>query len=94
MKLRWTRRALCRLDEIGAYFSEHNPAAAARLIRRIVEHTETLRPHPRKGRLGRVPATFELVVTGTPYIVAYRILGEEIQILTVLHAAQSWPNSL
>lgn len=94
MRLRWTRRALRRLDEVGAYVSEHNPPAAARLIRRIVEQTETLRPHPRKGRPGRVPATFEMIVTGTPYIVAYRILGEEIQILTVLHAAQAWPSSL
>jgi addiction module RelE/StbE family toxin len=94
VRLRWTRRSLCRLDDIGTYLSEHNPPAAARLIRRIVEQTETLRQHPRKGRPGRVPATFELVVTGTPYIVAYRILGDEVQILTVLHAAQAWPSSL
>jgi addiction module RelE/StbE family toxin len=93
VRLRWTRRALRRLDEIGAYVSDHNPPAAARVIRRIVEQTETLRQHPRMGRHGRVAATFELIVTGTPYIVAYRLGSDEIQILTVLHAAQAWPSS-
>jgi toxin ParE1/3/4 len=33
----------------------------------------------------------ELVVTGTPFVVAYRVNGESIQILAVLHGARKWP---
>jgi toxin ParE1/3/4 len=30
-------------------------------------------------------------VTGTPFLVAYRLKGESIQILAVLHGARKWP---
>ncbi|TPN90997.1 type II toxin-antitoxin system RelE/ParE family toxin, partial [Mesorhizobium sp. B1-1-5] len=29
-----------------------------------------------------------------PYIILYRVIGEEIEILTVMHAAQRWPRQL
>lgn len=32
----------------------------------------------------------ELVVTGTPYIVVYR-LREKVEILAVVHGARDWP---
>ncbi len=43
------------------------------------------------GRPGRVKGTRELVVTRTPYIVAYRLKRQSIQILRVLHGARLWP---
>jgi toxin ParE1/3/4 len=46
---------------------------------------------PNSGRLGRVPNTRELVVTGSPYFLPYRIAGEAIHILRVLHGAGRWP---
>ena len=55
-------------------------AAAARLL-----------DNPALGRPGRVPGTRELVVAGTPYILPYRVQGEIIQILHVLHGARRWP---
>lgn len=94
MTLRWTRRALRRLDGIGAYVAEHDARAAGRLVVRIVEQTDRLRLHPRLGRPGRVPGTRELVVSGTPYVVAYRILADDVEVITVLHSAQAWPKLL
>ena len=44
------------------------------------------------GRPGRVADTRELIISGTPYIVPYRIKGEFVQIITVLHSAQRWPD--
>jgi len=41
-----------------------------------------------------VHGTRELVVVKTPFVVPYRVVGSEIQILRVLHGARSWPNSL
>jgi plasmid stabilization system protein ParE len=48
------------------------------------------------GRPGRVAGTFEKVVTGLPYIIAYEITtsprGEEcISVLRVIHATRNWP---
>jgi len=50
-----------------------------------------LAEHPELGRLGRVRGTRELVVTGTRYLLIYRVKGDEIQILRVLHGRQQWP---
>jgi toxin ParE1/3/4 len=43
------------------------------------------------GREGRVAGTRELVIRGTPFIVAYRLERNEVQILAVMHAAIKWP---
>jgi plasmid stabilization system protein ParE len=44
------------------------------------------------GRPGRVHGTSELVVDGTPFIVAYRIRDETVEILAVLHSSRKWPD--
>lgn len=49
--------------------------------------------HPALGRPGRVPGTRELVVTRTSFIVPYRIMGERVEILAVIHVARRWPDS-
>jgi addiction module RelE/StbE family toxin len=46
------------------------------------------------GRSGRIEGTRELVISRTPYIAAYRILGSTVQILRVLHGAQLWPEEM
>jgi toxin ParE1/3/4 len=46
---------------------------------------------PRLGRPGRVGGTRELVITGTPYIAAYRLGPQRAEVLRVLHGAQRWP---
>jgi toxin ParE1/3/4 len=38
-----------------------------------------------------VEGTRELVVSGTPYIVVYRVMGKVITVLRVLHGARQWP---
>ena len=38
--------------------------------------------------------TRELVLADTPYLIAYKVSETEIAILTVLHAAQRWPEDL
>ena len=46
------------------------------------------------GRAGRVRGTRELAIDGTPYIVAYRIKGNVVEVLRVIHGAQRWPRRL
>ena len=44
------------------------------------------------GRPGRIAGTRELVVPGTPYLIAYAVLEEQVVVLAVLHGAQRWPD--
>jgi plasmid stabilization system protein ParE len=46
------------------------------------------------GRSGRVAGTRELVIAGTPYLVAYRVEAKAVVILAVIHGAQRWPDEL
>lgn len=86
----WTRRALRNLDHIGTYIAQDDPAAANRVVRRIIEHVSGLAFYPRIGRIGSVEGTRELVIADTPYIAVYRIAGR-VEILRIRHAAQRWP---
>ena len=92
--VRWTRRAHRRLQAIGAHIEADNPLAAARVIRAIALAVHRLSEAPGRGRPGRVRGTRELVVVGTPYIVAYRVHANDIEVITVQHGAQLWPNEL
>jgi plasmid stabilization system protein ParE len=49
---------------------------------------------PYAGRVGRVAGTREIIVPGTSYLVAYRVLDDMIHVLAVLHGARRWPESL
>ncbi len=91
MQIRWFSRALDDLIFLRAYIAKDNPGAADQVALRIIESTEQLVAHPAMGRPGRVAGTRELVVAGTPYLMPYRVRGEVVEILRVLHAAQRWP---
>jgi toxin ParE1/3/4 len=93
MTLTWTRTALQDLKHLHDYIADDNPDAARKMVSRIREAASRLRRNPRIGRVGRVPETRELVIAGTPYIVAYRIEGRQVQIVAVIHGAQRWPDS-
>ena len=92
--VRWTRRALRRLDEIGAHIAKDNPATAARVVSAIARGVQQLDGAPGRGRPGRIRGTRELVIVGTPYLVAYRVDANVIEILTVQHGAQLWPETM
>jgi len=92
--IRWTRRALGRLDRIGAWIAQDNPEAAARVVSRIVTAADALAGRPAVGRPGRIKSTRELVLADVPYIIAYRVTDSHVDILTVMHTAQQWPETL
>ena len=81
------------LDDIAGYISQDNPEAARRTVRRLWTAVKSLAEQPEIGRPGRVHGTRELVVSDTPFVVPYRVVGSEIEILRVLHGAGDWPKS-
>jgi len=90
-KIRWLHLALSDLDELMDYIAQDNPEAATKVAGKIWETTRMLSNHPAMGKPGRVPGTREMVTTGTSYIVPYRVVANEVQILRVLHGARKWP---
>lgn len=46
------------------------------------------------GRPGRIKTTRELVLADVLYIIAYRVTDRHVDILTVMHSAQKWPEAL
>ncbi len=76
-----------------ARIGEENPKAALKIARRIVEKIDLLGDHPEIGRKGRADGTRELVVTGTQYVVIYRIDSQRrtVDILRIMHSSQEWP---
>lgn len=91
MSVRWTRRALGALDGIATHIARDNPAAARRIVARVEDAVNQLALHPSMGRSGRVAGTRELIVSGTPFIVPYRVREGAVEVLTVLHTARRWP---
>jgi toxin ParE1/3/4 len=83
-----------QLEDIFDYIAEENPAAAERTVRRIHDAILRTARMPCAGRIGRVPGSREIAVSGTPYLVAYRIVEKSIHVLAVMHGAQGWPQSL
>lgn len=89
--LYWSEDAETDLDDITAYIARDDVAAAIRVRDEIERRLEVLADYPRVGRRGRIGGTRELVLAGTPYIAIYRIRGDDVLILRVLHGARRWP---
>jgi toxin ParE1/3/4 len=94
VRIRLTRPAVSDLEQIEAFIRQDDPAAAAGMVPRVLEAMEVLTSFPAAGRAGRVPGTREMVVAGTPYIVPYRVRGDDVEVLRVLHASRRWPTRL
>ncbi len=97
MELNWTEFAIADLDKIEVYISaQGSPAAAIDQVLRVIEVAEkVLLEHSSAGRSGRVKGTRELVITGTPFVIIYRLKMQlsQVQVLRVLHYARQWPET-
>ena len=94
MTVRWTQPAHDDLLGIVAWIGADNPAAAARVGRRMLDAIERLEEFPLRGRPGRSPDTRELVIPGLPYLAVDTIDTADprtVVILRVLHGAMQWP---
>jgi toxin ParE1/3/4 len=94
MKIVWSRRAVQHLEEIRNYIATDHPQAARRVAAQILESVDLLAGHPHIGRAGRVIGTRELVVSGTPYVIPYRVREDRLELIAVFHGRQRWPKRL
>jgi toxin ParE1/3/4 len=94
LKIAWLPLALENRRSQLAYVAERNPWAAINMGGIIETAIQRLADYPQIGRPGRFAGSRELVVVGTPYVIAYRIEAEAVVILRLLHGAQRWPRRL
>jgi toxin ParE1/3/4 len=91
----WSAAALDEFDGIVDYIARDDHLAAARVADRIDQLIGALADMP-VGRRGRVVGTYEMVVSGLPYILVYA-LGETpagdqtLTILRIVHTSRHWP---
>jgi len=91
--IRWTGPAADALNSIQDYIAKDDPRAAFEVAQRIGHAVSQLNQHPKIGRSGHVPGTYELVISDLPYIVPYRVKKQEIHILSVYHTSRKWPET-
>ena len=84
MKVVWAEQAWRRLSEIEEFIARDRPAAAAKLIDKLVDRGDALANHPDRGRkLPEIPGSGlrELVVDH--YRIVYRKTANAVEVLTV-----------
>jgi toxin ParE1/3/4 len=91
MRVRWTTPAADDLYNIVRHIQRDNPDSAADVAKSLYDGCGNLRKFPHLGRKGRIEGTRELVFSGLPYIVVYRIQDQIVEILRIYHGAQDWP---
>jgi addiction module RelE/StbE family toxin len=94
MVLEWSVFALADRNAIFDYIEAESPQAAVSVEARIRASVENLRRYPEIGQPGRIEGTREMFISRTPYIAAYRIVGDTVRVLRPLHGAQQWPDDV
>ena len=91
MGVRWTAPAARDLTQICDHIQEHNSRTTARRVAlSIYDRVAALVEFPEQGRPGRKAGTRELIFSGLPYLAVYRLRGDGVEILRILHGAQDW----
>ncbi len=93
MRLQWNPKSREDRHRYIAHIRERDPQAALDNDRRIKDHADKLLSETITYKAGRVPGTHELVVSKR-YLLVYRVKGEMVEILRVLHTSQVIPASM
>jgi toxin ParE1/3/4 len=91
----WSATARRDYLDIVSHIAADDPFAAESVADRLEAAARRLGERP-TGHRGRVVGTYEKVVSGLPYIIAYAISpasagGGAVTILHVIHGARDWP---
>lgn len=89
----WSEVARDSFNDHIEYLAPRSPTGARKVVEAVLDAVGSLEETPFIGRPGRWHGTRELVVPKYPYIVAYRIADNVVEILYVHHSRQHWPDS-
>jgi addiction module RelE/StbE family toxin len=88
MKVVYAPRALHDLENIAAYVRERSPVGAANVLAKIRSSVDALAAFPKIGRIIDGAEHRRLPVLYVPYVIFYRIDGEEIIVLHIRHTSR------
>jgi toxin ParE1/3/4 len=88
MNIEYMPRALRDLKEISDYLNERNPAGTRRVLAAIKSSIDTLAIFPGIGRIVDDNEHRRLSIVNYPYVVFYRIAGEDVLIIHTRHTAR------
>lgn len=92
MQIRWLAQAIENLDNAATWIAKDNRHAAEDFVTAVQKTVLLIAQVPSAGKVGRVLGTREMIVLGYPYIIPYRVVGDELQILRVFHVRQQSVN--
>lgn len=92
MRLRYTQPALDDLDSILAYITDHSPAGAQRVQRRIQAAIDLLSRQPHMGVRTEDPTIRRLTALPYPYLVFYEVTKDELVIHAIKHSSRDDPD--
>ena len=88
MKVRFSTRATAEIITALDYVAAESPQGAAAIRDRLTEIVTLLEAHPYAGRKTNRPCIHRIVATPYPYLIDYRVAGDEIVIMRFRHAAR------
>ena len=92
MNVIWALQARIDLAQIRAYYVRLNPTAAEKLVDAIIAAAMQLEDFPQLGR-GSDDGKIRLwQVVGLPYLLPYRHVGKDLEILAVFDERQKRPD--
>jgi len=89
VKVFWSSQARKDLRAIRAYIAKDSAFYADRMVARIIERTDVLALHPHVGHpVHEAPDLDVREVHVASYRIIYRVLLDEVEIVTLVHFAQ------
>ena len=93
IEIRWSPRATQQLEGICEYIARDSSTYAAAFAQRMLQTIQTIREHPRSGRV--VPEYGEPSLRGKiyqGYRIVYRIKDNNIEIAAICHGSRQLEN--
>jgi addiction module RelE/StbE family toxin len=88
MRITWSEPAVADLEAIHEYISRDAPGRAPIFLQKLIAATEPLLDFPRMGRVVPEGDGRQREIAFDPYRIIYRVEGDEIMIVTVVHGAR------
>jgi toxin ParE1/3/4 len=88
VKLRVTRRATTQIERALDYVGAESPQGANRMRERIQTLFLLLAQHPHAGQATDLPGVRRLSVSPYPYLIFYRVTGDEVIVQRVRHTSR------
>ncbi|HLG18634.1 MAG TPA: type II toxin-antitoxin system RelE/ParE family toxin [Bdellovibrionota bacterium] len=83
MEIVWSKAALQRVEAIGVFIAKDSPPSASKFIDQLIHSVDRLIRHPLSGSVVPENVAFREVVF-KKYRVIYRLMGETVQVVTVI----------